>query len=96
MPKGPQPTLYLSPPWHIACTVLAVFPLPGLGTLLAGIKNPHTRFTLHGALQLVLVVFGSWPLIVPGVAGLAWAVWSAVQIHRHSRAPPPWSHPTSL
>lgn len=92
---GPEPrqTLYLSRPWRIACTVLAVFPLPGLGTLLAGLKNPHTRFTLHGSLQLVLVILGSWPLIVPGAAGFAWAVWSAVQIHARSRSPPPWTRP---
>lgn len=88
---GAPHILILSPGWRTACTVLNVFPLPGLGAILAGARNPHTRLLSHGIAQLLLVVFGSWPLIVPGAIGLAWAIWTATQIHQYARPPPPWS-----
>lgn len=79
--------LILSRNWRIACVVLAVVPLPGLGVLVAGHRNPHTGYRNRGIAQMLLVLFGSWPLVVPGVIGLAWAVYDAVQIHRTARPP---------
>jgi hypothetical protein len=78
-------------PWErTACAVLNVLPLPGLGAVLAGWRNPHTRLLRNGALQLALVAFGIWPLVLPGAAGLAWAGWDAVRIGqaRLLRMPP--------
>ncbi|MGB0653098.1 MAG: hypothetical protein ACPGQL_07835 [Thermoplasmatota archaeon] len=86
--------LLLSDTWRILCTVLAVVPLPGLGTFLAGWKNPHSGLRSRGILQMILVVFGSWPLILPGVAGFIWACWGAVRIHRDARPTGTLSQPT--
>ena len=68
-------------PWErTAAAILNVVPLPGLGGLLAGWRNAHTTLRRNGALQMALVVFGAWPLIVPGAIGLAWAIWDTVRI----------------
>ncbi|MHB1260632.1 MAG: hypothetical protein ACYC2H_02830 [Thermoplasmatota archaeon] len=68
-------------PWErTAAAILNVVPLPGLGAILAGWRNAHTTLRRNGALQMALVVFGAWPLIVPGAIGLAWAVWDTVRI----------------
>ena len=68
-------------PWErAACAVLNVVPLPGLGALVAGWRNAHTTLRRDGALQMALVVFGAWPLVVPGAIGFAWAVWDAIRI----------------
>lgn len=77
------------------CTVLQIVPVPGIGAIIAGVKNPHSGLTGRGVAQAALVVFGSWPLIVPGAIGLLWAVWDAVRIHRWSAPPGPWSMPTA-
>ena len=70
-------------PWErTTAAVLNVVPLPGLGALLAGWRNAHTTLRRNGALQMALVVLGSWPLIVPGALGFAWAVWDTVRIAR--------------
>lgn len=75
-------------PWErVACAVLNVLPLPGLGALLAGWRNAHTTLRRNGALQVALVAFGAWPLVVPGVAGLLWAVWDTVRIAQADLAP---------
>lgn len=77
-------------PWErTAAAILNVVPLPGLGALLAGWRNAHTTLRRNGALQMALVVFGAWPLIVPGAIGLAWAVWDAVRIARADLRHPP-------
>lgn len=78
-------------PWErTAAAILNVVPLPGLGAILAGWRNAHTTLRRNGALQMALVVFGAWPLVVPGAIGLAWAVWDAVRIGRADlrRMPP--------
>lgn len=72
--------LRTSPAARWALVVLNVLPLPGVGAAILGWRNPHTRLLQHGLLQLTLVLFGSWPLVVPGVAGLAWAAYDAVRI----------------
>jgi hypothetical protein len=80
-PQGKPPlVLLLSPRLRLACAILAVIPLPGVGTIIAGWKNPHTRLLRNGWLQLLLVVLGAWPLVLPGVFGLAWAIWDAQRI----------------
>jgi hypothetical protein len=79
-------------PWErTTAAILNVVPLPGLGALLAGWRNAHTSLRRNGALQMALVVFGAWPLIVPGAIGFGWAVWDAVRIARADlrRLPPP-------
>ncbi len=76
------------------CITLQLVPVPGVGAMVAGAKNPHTKLLSHGIAQTALVVFGSWPLIIPGAAGLAWAAWDAYVIGRDTRMPPRWSHPT--
>lgn len=60
--------------------MLNVVPIPGAGAVAAGWRNPHTTLMRNGFLQFGLVLFGSWPLIVPGVAGLAWACYDAWRI----------------
>lgn len=72
---------------------LQVVPLPGVGAIIAGIKNPHTPLLKHGIAQLTLIFFGSWPLIVPGAAGLIWAIVDAVAIANHAVNPAAWSAP---
>lgn len=84
--------LLLGPRWKIACIILQVVP-PGLGAIIAGHKNPHTKMRARGIAQLTLVVFGSWPLIIPGAAGLLWAWWDASQIARTAVPPGPLSEP---
>lgn len=70
-------------PWErTAAAILNVVPLPGLGAVLAGWRNAHTTLRRNGALQMTLVVFGAWPLVVPGAIGFAWAVWDTVRIAR--------------
>jgi hypothetical protein len=77
-------------PWErVACAALNVAPLPGLGALLAGWRNAHTTLRRNGALQMALVAFGAWPLVVPGAAGLLWAVWDAVRIAQARLKPLP-------
>jgi hypothetical protein len=68
-------------PWErTACAILNVVPLPGVGAMLVGWRNAHTRLLRNGVLQAVLVLFGSWPLIVPGLLGVAWAAWDTARI----------------
>jgi hypothetical protein len=65
---------------------------PGLGAIVVGFRNPHARLLRNGILQMMLVVAGSWPLIVPGAIGFVWAVRDAVRISRAElvpRPPPP-------
>lgn len=77
-------------PWErTLCAVLNVLPVPGTGAILAGWRNPHTHLLRRGILQMVLVVFGAWPLIVPGAIGLAWAAWDAVRMGQARLVPLP-------
>ena len=77
-------------PWErTAFAILNVLPLPGLGAIVVGARNPHTRLLRNGSLQLTLVVLGSWPLVLPGLAGLAWAGWDAFRMHEAELAPLP-------
>lgn len=87
--------LQLRPEVRVATAILNVVPLPGVGALWVGWRNPHTRLARNGFLQLVLVVFGSWPLVLPGILGLAWAVWDALRIAqaRLVRLPPANAQP---
>ena len=62
---------------------------PLLGAALLGWRNPHTRLLRNGLMQALLVVFGSWPLVVPGAIGLAWAAWDAVRIGQARLLPLP-------
>ena len=80
--------LQLRPGARIAWAILNVVP-PGLGAIWVGWRNPHSRLMQRGWLQFVLVVFGSWPLIVPGAIGLGWAIWDAVRIGQADLAPVP-------
>ena len=82
-------------PWERPTyAVLNVLPLPGLGAILAGWRNAHTTLRRNGLMQLVLVVFGSWPLVLPGAFGLLWAIWDAVRIGQaRIRMPRPEADP---
>ena len=73
--------------------VLNVLPLPGVGAIVVGWRNPHTRLRRNGLMQAALVVFGAWPLVVPGALGLGWAVWDAVRIGRARIRMPPRNAP---
>ncbi len=88
-----RPIILLSNGWRLACVLLNLVPLPGLGATIAGWRNPHTPLRSHGIAQMILVVFGSWPLVVPGIAGFAWAAWDAYVIHRDARPAGPLSRP---
>ncbi len=87
----PHRTLILSPTWTKVLTTIQVV-VPGVGAIIAGYRNPHTGLWGRGWVQLALVLFGSWPLIVPGIAGALWAWWDAATIYRNATWPPP---PTS-
>ena len=77
-------------PWErTAAAILNVVPLPGVGALLAGWRNAHTTLRRNGALQMALVILGSWPLVLPGAIGLAWAAWDTVRIARADLRRPP-------
>lgn len=81
--------LRISPGARWTLCALNVLPLPGLGAAILGRRNPHTALLQRGLLQLTLVVFGSWPLVVPGVIGFAWAIWDAVRIGQARLLPLP-------
>lgn len=70
----------LAPKWRIPLAVLNVLPVAGVGAIVVGRRNAHTSLLRNGILQAVLVLFGSWPLIVPGAVGLVWAIADAVRI----------------
>lgn len=57
--------------------------------MLAGQRNPHTSLRRNGAFQLLLVLFGAWPLVLPGAAGLGWALWDAWRILQADLVPAP-------
>ncbi len=86
--------LQLRPGARTAGALLNVLPLPGLGALWVGWRNPHSRLLRRGWLQMVLVLFGSWPLIVPGAVGLAWAIMDAVRIGQAELSPLPPAGPS--
>ncbi len=88
---SPDRIVILGPRMRITCTILNVLPVPGIGAIVAGWRNPHTRLLRVGIAQAVLVLFGTWPLIFPGIAGFAWAAWTAYTIQRDARPPPPYS-----
>jgi hypothetical protein len=79
----------LRPGGRRTLSILNVLPLPGLGAILVGWRNPHTTLRRNGALQMMLVLLGTWPVIVPGVAGIVWAVWDAVRIAQAKEIPKP-------
>lgn len=81
-------------PWErTAFAVLNIVP-PGVGAIVVGWRNPHTRLLRNGVVQFVLVAFGSWPLVLPGAFGLGWAVWDAVRIGQARLVPlPPKGQP---
>lgn len=81
--------LRISPGARWTLCALNVLPLPGLGAVILGWRNPHTGLLQRGLLQLVLVLFGSWPLVIPGAIGLAWAAWDAVRIGQARLLPLP-------
>lgn len=89
----PGPPLILRSGLKTTCVVLQVVPIPGVGAIIAGARNPHSRLLGRGISQAVLVVFGSWPLIIPGAIGLVWAIWDATRIAK-AVPPPEWSEPT--
>lgn len=81
-------------PWERTLyAALNVLPLPGAGAIVVGWRNPHTSLRRNGLMQLALVLFGAWPLVVPGALGLAWAVWDAVRIGRARIRMPPRDAP---
>ncbi|MCA1818843.1 MAG: hypothetical protein ABR562_02855 [Thermoplasmatota archaeon] len=80
--------LQLRPGERIALAALNVVP-PGVGAIVAGWRNPHSRLLRNGVVQFVLVAFGAWPLVFPGAVGLAWAIWDAVRIGQAQLVPRP-------
>lgn len=81
--------LMLAKGWQPALALLNVLPLPGLGAIVVGRRNAHTKLLRNGILQTVLVIFGSWPLVVPGALGFGWAIVDAVRIARARLIVPP-------
>lgn len=68
---------------------LTLIPLPGVGAAILGWRNPHTRLLPNGIMQATLVLFGSWPLVIPGAIGFVWAVWDAGRIAQARLLPLP-------
>jgi hypothetical protein len=81
--------LQLRPGARTALAILNAVPLPGLGAVLAGWRNPHSRLLARGAAQMALVLLGSYPLVVPGAIGLAWAILDLVRILHAELVPLP-------
>lgn len=81
--------LMLGPRWRIPLAVLNVLPIAGVGAIVVGRRNAHTRLLRNGVLQAALVVLGSWPLVLPGAIGLAWAATDAVRIAQAELLPVP-------
>lgn len=81
--------LQLRPRARLALGLLNVLPVPGVGAVVAGWRNPHSRLMARGWSQMALVLLGSYPLLLPGAVGLAWAVADAVRILRADLAPRP-------
>jgi hypothetical protein len=81
--------LQLTPGGRTAFGILNLLPLPGVGAVVVGWRNPHSRLLGRGASQAALVLFGSYPLVVPGAVGLAWAILDAVRILQADLAPLP-------
>lgn len=77
----PQRRPLLTERMRVVCVVLNIIPIPGLGAIIAGWKNPHSRLLGKGIAQSILVIFGTYPLIVPGVIGFLWACCTARSIH---------------
>lgn len=80
--------LLVSPRAQVGWAIANVLP-PGLGAMVLGWRNPHSRLLPRGALQMALVLLGSYPWLVPGVAGILWAVWDAWRIGHATRLPLP-------
>ncbi len=93
MRKPMRPWL-LGPRLKPAVVTLQVFPLPGVGAIIAGIRNPHSGLLGRGIAQTALIVFGSYPLLIPGAAGLGWAIVDAIRIGKFAESPAAWSEPT--
>lgn len=94
MPRRRRPLerrlrLVVSPRARWTLFALTLVPLPGLGAAILGWRNPHTTLLRNGLLQATLVLFGSWPLVIPGAVGLAWAIVDAVRIAQARLAPLP-------
>lgn len=87
--------LILGPALRPVCIILQILPVPGVGAIIAGIKNPHSKLLGRGIAQASLVIFGSYPLIIPGALGLIWAIVDAVAIARNSASDAPWTRPTA-
>ncbi len=77
-----------------AVVTLQVVPIPGVGAMVAGARNPHSGLLGRGIAQASLVVFGSYPLLIPGAIGLGWAIWDAVRIGKFAMEAGPLSEPT--
>lgn len=90
--RDPSHILLLPEPWRTLCIVLNIVPIPGVGAIIAGIKNPHSGLLKMGIAQTLLVVFGSYPLIVPGAIGFVWAAWTSYRMHRDAYSHVPWSN----
>ncbi len=91
--RNPSHILLLPEPWRTLCVVLNIVPIPGVGAIVAGVRNPHSGLLRTGILQTLLVVFGSYPLIIPGAIGFGWAAWTAYTMWRDAYAAVPWSVP---
>jgi len=91
--RDPRTILLLPEPWRTLCIVLNIVPVPGVGAIIAGIKNPHSGLLKVGIAQALLVLFGSYPLIFPGAIGFVWACWTSYRMFRDAYASVPWSTP---
>ncbi len=79
--------------WRPVWAILNVLPIPGVGAMVVGRRNAHTKLLRNGILQCILFVFGSWPLVVPGAIGLGWAIVDAMRIGQAVLIPPPAKPP---
>ncbi len=89
--RDPSRILLLPEPWRTLCVVLNILPVPGVGAIIAGIKNPHSGLLRTGIAQTLLVLFGSYPLIIPGAIGFVWACWTSYRMYRDGYAHVPWA-----
>lgn len=80
-------TLVIREPWRKTWAITTMV-VPGLGAMVLGWRNPHTRYLRVGFLQMLLFLFGSYPLLLGGIIAYAWAIPTGLAMLKDPRRDP--------
>lgn len=69
------PTVERSP-WGILCLILNIVPVPGVGTIIAGVKASATNQIVKGAVQILTTFI---------LVGAVWSIIDGIRIFMRSR-----------